>query len=116
MRKLKPDHIGLVIAVMAVSLSFPLSPVLAQQASVLNCTEVTQDDNRLADYLSKFRTAYLLKRSVIAMSNLVNFYDIRVSDCTAVIAITLTPNELADATKETWLFQKDPWKFIGINK
>jgi len=116
MRKLKSKHIVTAGAIIAATLSFALVPVQAQETSVLNCRDISEGDSKLADYLSKFRTTYLQERSLIEMSNLVNFYDVRVSDCTALIAVTLTPNALADTGKETWLFQKDPWKFIGINK
>ena len=116
MRKLKVKYILAVGTIISATLSFPLYPVQAQETPVLNCKEISDPDSRLTDYLSKFRTTYLQERSLIEMSNLVNFYDIRVNDCTAVIAVVLTPNDLSDTEKETWLFEKDPWKFIGTNK
>ena len=86
---------------------------LAQNIPALDCEIVARTDNNHSDYLKKFRTSYLEQKSLIEMSNMVNFFDILVSDCSVIIVISLMPKDIETGDKQAWVFQKTPWRLIG---
>jgi hypothetical protein len=102
-------------AVMLSAFQLSGSKAFSQDLSALDCKVLSDEDSSREDYLKKFRKSYLETRSLAQMSSMVNFFDIAVNDCNAIIIVSLTPKENMGGEKEAWIFQREPWALIGSN-
>lgn len=102
-------------AVTMAAIQFSSIVALSQSLPALDCEELSDTHSKFDGYMKKFRKSFLNQRSLSEMSSMVNFFDISINDCDAVIVIALTPKENMSGEKEAWIFETEPWRFIGSN-